>query len=841
MVSPVDDHPRASTRAPRAIIDWALYYAETLGWAVFPVHSVRQGICSCGSAACTSPGKHPRTRAGVKDATAAPEAVRAWWRRWPDANIGIATGRASGLLVIDIDPRHYGDESYADLLSEAGLDRLPDSLQCLTGGGGWHDYFRIPIAANVRNAANVRGHQGVDIRGTGGYVIAPPSIHVSGGAYLWEMESDPTQGAQLADCPEPLLKLLSGQQPRLTSLPRRQRPDRGPHGKVPEGGRNNDLAGYLGGLRAHGADLDELVRRGTEYSDAHHDPPLSSAEILRTAQSIARYPVRRDEPPPPPPWVLEDDIPPPTDADAPPEIVGSAPSTRPARRPVERTEISLSRTRDQVDPDARRALVAWLTDQLEATELREHPRQLWLRGSQLVTIAQGADALVLSPATPDQVHDALCHCARWIRLHARSQDSVEARPADPPKDLAHSIHDTPPLAVPALEWLAPIPTYGADGTYLARLGYHARDRVWRYGMDAQPIEDVSASAAWHARDAILDLIADFGFRSDADRAALLAYWIVPHMRRMIDGAVPMTVFSSPKNGVGKSLLAELGQILYLGHSAGAMPLSRRDEEIRKTVTSVAIAGNPYLFFDNVSSAAGLQSPSLAAALTATVWHDRVLGRTETVAIPVSWIPVATIAGGTYSTEIARRAVVCELVADCERPWERRGFRFPDIRRHVAHHRHELVRAIHTMIGAWIQAGSPQADITLGSYEAWASQMGGLLEWLGIPGLLQNAERIYETSDMESESWRQIVDIWAEEIGTDRAATVRDLYDALDARGVVPYLDLGRDPRRTLRRRLAAQRGGVVAGYRIEQSPDWRAGRAMAFRIVECKPANETNR
>ncbi len=91
---------------------WALYYAEKLDWPVFPAFEVKGGCCACAAGNnCERPGKHPRTKHGVRDATKDPEQIKAWWRTWPDANIGVATGRDSGIIVIDADPRNGAIET----------------------------------------------------------------------------------------------------------------------------------------------------------------------------------------------------------------------------------------------------------------------------------------------------------------------------------------------------------------------------------------------------------------------------------------------------------------------------------------------------------------------------------------------------------------------------------------------------------------------------------------------------------------------------------------------------------------------------------------------------------
>ena len=85
----------------------ALDYAA-MGWAVLPLHAVEKGRCTCGDAGCGSPGKHPRTNHGLKDATSDPDTIRAWWAAWPDSNVGVRTGEESGIVVLDVDPRHGG-------------------------------------------------------------------------------------------------------------------------------------------------------------------------------------------------------------------------------------------------------------------------------------------------------------------------------------------------------------------------------------------------------------------------------------------------------------------------------------------------------------------------------------------------------------------------------------------------------------------------------------------------------------------------------------------------------------------------------------------------------------
>ena len=155
----------------------ALEYAAR-GWFVIPLHSPTARGCSCGRADCQSPAKHPRTAHGLKDASRESATIREWWERWPDANIGILTGPESGFFVLDVDGKQ-GEESLIEL--ERRGCHLPDTYTVRTGGGGQHLYFLWLQGADVRNSQS-KIAPGLDIRGQGGYVAAPPSLHASGAA-----------------------------------------------------------------------------------------------------------------------------------------------------------------------------------------------------------------------------------------------------------------------------------------------------------------------------------------------------------------------------------------------------------------------------------------------------------------------------------------------------------------------------------------------------------------------------------------------------------------------------------------------------------------------------------
>lgn len=165
------------------------------GMHVFPVHGILEGdgkyFCDCGMPKCSSPGKHPIQIGGFNTATREKTKITAWWERWPNANVGIATG-PSGLAVIDVDPRHGGDDAFAGLSERFGSF---ETAAVVTGSGGSHYYFRAPDSVTIKSTsasfADAKGEklEGVDVRAAGGYVVAPPSRHISGDTYQWDAGS----------------------------------------------------------------------------------------------------------------------------------------------------------------------------------------------------------------------------------------------------------------------------------------------------------------------------------------------------------------------------------------------------------------------------------------------------------------------------------------------------------------------------------------------------------------------------------------------------------------------------------------------------------------------------
>jgi len=249
---------------------------EVLGYAerdcpIIPLHSrAVNGGCTCEKSNCGSPAKHPRTPHGLKDATTDTTIIREWWTRWPSANVGMATGLMSGLLVIDLDSEE-ATRRFLSTYPEAEV-----TLQAETGRGR-HFYFQWE--EGIRNHAGRILGERIDVRGEGGFVILPPSVHSNGKIYEWLNDSDPLP------LPPPLKQTLTGYSKHELG----SKSGEAPADRICEGQRNTVLTSLAGSMRHRGMTEEAIEAALHAENRLRCDPPLSDAEVTKIAQSVARY------------------------------------------------------------------------------------------------------------------------------------------------------------------------------------------------------------------------------------------------------------------------------------------------------------------------------------------------------------------------------------------------------------------------------------------------------------------------------------------------------------------------------------------------------------------------
>jgi hypothetical protein len=271
------------------MLDAAIGYAQ-LGlpvlplWTVLPSITGDDFICACGSLRCENQGKHPMARLvphGVKDATTDEAKVRHFWTSAPRANIGIATGR--GRIVVDVDGRSCGNQTLAALEQKHG--QLPATWRAVTGNGV-HVYFTSDM--EIRNSVGRVG-AGLDVRGDGGFVVAPPSIHISGKRYSWQQAPDQTQ---LAPMPSWLLAAVQQTPSAKTAAPAATWRELVKQG-VGEGRRNDVVTRLAGHLLRREVDALVVFEIMTTWNAVRCRPPLGEDEIAGIVARIAERELKR--------------------------------------------------------------------------------------------------------------------------------------------------------------------------------------------------------------------------------------------------------------------------------------------------------------------------------------------------------------------------------------------------------------------------------------------------------------------------------------------------------------------------------------------------------------------
>ena len=440
---------------------------------------------------------------------------------------------------------------------------------------------------------------------------------------------------------------------------------------------------------------------------------------------------------------------------------------------------------------------------------------------------------VAAALTEERLRHMLAKLAVWRRIN-RQGDLV---PAHPPTALVKSVLATPDPGLPVLLGIVNTPVFGRNGRLLTSPGYHPDARLLYQplpGFEVPAISDrPSPDQVAAARGLICeDLLGDFPFVAPAEMAHAVAMLILGVVRSMIDGPTPLHLIEKPTPGTGATLMVDAIATILTGAGASVMTEGRDDEEWRKRVTAKLRQVPSILLIDNLRSK--LDSAAVAAALTAPFWEDRILGVSEMARLPIRCIWIATGNNPEFSNEMARRLVRIRLDAHVERPWQRSGFKHPELSTWVRANRAHLVAACLTLCQAWLAAGRPRGSLSIGSYENWSAIIGGILEVAGIAGFLSNLDEMLEASDSEGAVWRGFISTWWNRFGTAEVGTV-DLYEI--ALACEPPLQLGSGTERSQRIRLGKSLGRLrdrvfrVGGQSLRTSICGTLQGAQRWRLV----------
>ncbi|MBI5445867.1 MAG: bifunctional DNA primase/polymerase [Deltaproteobacteria bacterium] len=796
-----------STAAPATgdLLAEALAYAGA-GIPVFP---------------CRPNGKEPLTGRGFLDASTDPEQIRAWWQRWPDANIGIPTGDPSGWLVVDLD-RKPGADGVAELqrLQEQN-GPIPHTACARTGGGGLHLIFRHP--GGIRSRTGVR--PGIDVRGDGGYIVAPPSVHASGRRYEWVHHWD---DGPPAEAPEWQLELLRGRnraerppeatQPNPSALPPpKVKEIRSALACIPADDRDVWLRVGMA-LHSTGAG-DQALGLWAEWSQASekYDPrdQRKTWESFRgdgvTLSSLFGLAKEHGWTPPP-------EAKPATDADVP------------------RVELVRGREVDAVEE--------------VLAHLRRAPN-LYDFGDEVVSAVDGS----VHPLNEHALRHYIGGLVQCWRAHPLPKGGTAAVLMDPPASVCRAILALGPAReLKSLRAVVSAPTLRPDGTILAAPGYDPDTGLLMVPKGAPAAIPAEPTVA-EAREALAALwrpFEKFPFCAPVDRAVHLAALLSAVVRPAVS-ACPAVGYDAPSQASGKTLLARCVGALATGDDPTVWPAtSGDDDEVRKRLLAALRTGARVILWDNLIGT--FDSAALAAALTSGTFTDRVLGRSEAPTLPNCALLLLTGNNLSLAGDLPRRVLVSRIDPRMADPY-RREFAVDPLA-YVLEHRQELVAAALTVVLGHRAAGSPRAAGRMASFERWDDLVRQPVAWVGrevAPGEYvdpMDAVTLAQAADPDQEALGRLLLAWTDRFG-DEPVLVRELLEVYQeataalARGLVTVRDQDRElaealaeykPARgeltakTLGRMLLYRKERFIGGLRLEQAGQDRRG-ATLWRVA----------
>jgi len=339
-----------------------------------------------------------------------------------------------------------------------------------------------------------------------------------------------------------------------------------------------------------------------------------------------------------------------------------------------------------------------------------------------------------------------------------------------PLDIVKDALGSPENLLPAIEGILSHPTISESGRVVSGYGYNPETKLY---IDA-PEEILKAAEnipvtptegeIEEAVKTINEVITDFPFKSESDKAGYFAMLLTLLFLPMINSSIPMFLVLAAAPGTGKSLTADTAIRIKTGKTATPTALPDNDEELKKTLHSLFLSGAEYVLFDNVNGK--IKSSVLPAVATSRRLNSRILGVNKMADAACNAVMIFTANNPDLSRENARRLVPIGLASDFENPSERTGFKHPDLNQYVTDNRPGLIRAALVMVRAWFADECDCSGVkTLPSFENWSKTIGGILKSCGVKGFLENVGDFFSTADMDAENIGGFVRAWYTEKGS----------------------------------------------------------------------------
>lgn len=452
---------------------------------------------------------------------------------------------------------------------------------------------------------------------------------------------------------------------------------------------------------------------------------------------------------------------------------------------------------------------------LESLLAWNSPPQLYSdRSGQLVRLQSIDGELRISAVSADGLRGWLSESARWRRERKSEEVAVY-----PDQAVARDIVLRRATAFPLLEQVVRHPVFDAERRLIAENGYHPDSRLYvdcNFRLPEVPAAPTAKQVSW-AREMFLDnLFVDFPFVDAASKCHALCAVILPFVRRLT-GPTPLHLIESSQVSNGKTLLASVITIPATGRPATIMSDPGDDEaEWRKKIGATLSKSPSYVLIDNVGN--GIESDVLAAVLTAEEYEDRELGTSQLRRWPNRAVWLSTGNNLQLKLDIARRTLWTRLDSREARPWERSGWKHPQLATWASAHRVELIWAALVLCQHWIAQGSPMwKGKLMGSYELHNQVLGGICDTAEIPGFLANYAEQFQRADVVSEEWEAFVAAWADSIFFVKPCSVAELAGMMEEKHLLSSVVRGNGEharRVSLGRRLTGQIDRIYGRFTI---------------------------
>jgi len=386
-------------------------------------------------------------------------------------------------------------------------------------------------------------------------------------------------------------------------------------------------------------------------------------------------------------------------------------------------------------------------------------------------------------------------------------------PCRPPKAVAEHMVADPRPRLPYLRRLVRVPVFDSTGGLVMQPGFHEESGLFLAprGLQLARVPHApSRTAIAGAKSLLYELVEDFPFVAEADRTNAIIFGMLPYVRDLIFGPTPLHLFTKPYPGSGATLLVQALYYPAIGRRAAMQSLPTTEVEAEYRMTATLLSSPDVVVFDNIRET--LDSGQLATAFTATMWEGRQIRTSNLLVLPINNGWAATGNNVKVSDEIARRAVPIRLDPLTDHPFDRTGFRHPNLIAWIDDHRSELVHANLTLGQAWVAEGMPRGSLVVGMYEDWSGVGSGIAEVAGLPDLRDNWDEWNESRPSDANLIRKVVAAWRMEFG-DRNVKARELLPII---GLLLDIDPAgeRASETALGIRIRGMQGRVVDGFEI---------------------------